>query len=126
MAREHWCGTPTCISFLLPCIGAWPSSGNLLSYCDSFLPLRAARSCPLQVCRTFAQTGTCPYGTRCRFIHHDATLASLKSPASRGSSTSSLNALLQEQPRVRAKAGGELGWCVCLCVCAWAVGGCWA
>lgn len=45
----------------------------------------------LQVCRTFAQTGTCPYGTRCRFIHHDASLASLKS--SRDSSSASLNML---------------------------------
>lgn len=24
---------------------------------------------PLQLCRTFATTGSCPYGSRCRFIH---------------------------------------------------------
>lgn len=24
----------------------------------------------LQICRTFAHTGTCPYGSRCRFIHY--------------------------------------------------------
>ena len=24
----------------------------------------------MQICRTFATTGTCPYGTRCRFIHY--------------------------------------------------------
>ena len=23
-----------------------------------------------EICRTFAQNGTCPYGTRCRFIHY--------------------------------------------------------
>jgi Zinc finger C-x8-C-x5-C-x3-H type (and similar) len=32
----------------------------------------------LQVCRTFATTGTCPYGTRCRFIHQSAALAQLR------------------------------------------------
>jgi len=31
----------------------------------------------MQVCRTFATTGTCPYGTRCRFIHQSAALAQL-------------------------------------------------
>jgi hypothetical protein len=30
------------------------------------------------VCRTFAVTGTCPYGTRCRFIHQSRALAQLK------------------------------------------------
>lgn len=32
----------------------------------------------LQICRTFATTGTCPYGTRCRFIHQSAALAQLR------------------------------------------------
>lgn len=32
----------------------------------------------MQICRTFATTGTCPYGTRCRFIHQSAALAQLR------------------------------------------------
>jgi hypothetical protein len=31
-----------------------------------------------EVCRTFATTGTCPYGMRCRFIHQSETLAQLQ------------------------------------------------
>lgn len=31
-----------------------------------------------EVCRTFATTGTCPYGTRCRFIHQSTALAQLR------------------------------------------------
>ncbi|KAL4853054.1 Ankyrin repeat domain-containing protein 13C [Chlorella vulgaris] len=56
-----------------------------------------------EVCRTFAQSGTCPYGTRCRFIHTttpitpapsacivaDAPLSSLVSPTKLISSTTS-------------------------------------
>ena len=30
-----------------------------------------------EVCRTFAQNGTCPYGTRCRFIHQRAPTKSV-------------------------------------------------
>ena len=30
-----------------------------------------------EVCRTFAQNGTCPYGTRCRFIHQRAPMKSV-------------------------------------------------
>ena len=29
--------------------------------------------CCIQICRTFATTGTCPYGARCRFIHCSAS-----------------------------------------------------
>ncbi len=30
-----------------------------------------------EVCRTFATSGSCPYGTRCRFIHQSPTLVEL-------------------------------------------------
>ena len=42
----------------------------------SACPLRCSHRCPAdvyrrpQLCRTFATSGTCPYGTRCRFIHY--------------------------------------------------------
>lgn len=40
---------------------------RLSSWCTAFTPLH-----PAAYCRTFAQSGTCPYGTRCRFIHSTA------------------------------------------------------
>ena len=39
----------------------------------------------MQICRTFATTGTCPYSTRCRFIHYFQ-----RPPANTAASLSSL------------------------------------
>lgn len=43
-----------------------PSTGTHLT---SALPVPC-----LQLCRTFSATGSCPYGTRCRFVHYHGNL----------------------------------------------------
>ena len=35
-----------------------------------------------EICRTFSTSGTCPYGTRCRFIHQRHTIDLVCPPAS--------------------------------------------
>ena len=37
---------------------------------DELRPVLRHPKYKTEVCRTFAQNGTCPYGTRCRFIHY--------------------------------------------------------
>ena len=37
---------------------------------DELRPVMRHPKYKTEVCRTFAQSGTCPYGSRCRFIHY--------------------------------------------------------
>ena len=44
---------------------------------DELRPVLRHPKYKTEVCRTFAQNGTCPYGTRCRFIHQRAPTKSV-------------------------------------------------
>ena len=56
-----------------------------------------------EVCRTFATTGTCPYGTRCRFIHQSAALAQLRTAKQSGGIPIETHA--QKQPSIPVVVG---------------------
>ncbi|CEO94959.1 C3H1-type domain-containing protein [Plasmodiophora brassicae] len=54
-----------------------PSSKSSKSSVDGE---RAARLFKTELCRTFSDLGTCPYGARCQFAHGDAELRSVERP----------------------------------------------
>ena len=96
------------------CVLCWPSAhAASAALSEKTRSPRLTRWPPLavpapQVCRTFSQTGTCPYGTRCRFIHPSNTLSNNGNNGIKA--TSGFSA--PESPRVR----GGLS-CLCLPGC---------
>ena len=61
------------------------------------------------MCRTFATNGTCPYGTRCRFIHQSSTLAQLRTATTTPRASASAPDLFSPSPRLPPSPGGLLG-----------------
>ena len=46
----------------------------------TWVPHSGLRRYKTEICRTFAATGICPYGTRCRFIHTPSTAPKPSTP----------------------------------------------
>jgi hypothetical protein len=60
-----------------------------------------------QPCRTFATTGMCPYGSRCRFIHNDASQSSAASLSP--SSSTNVSPIMDKAHSTPANFGHGLG-----------------